>query len=258
MPEPTRIPREGNLEGVPADFAPVVAAARTRIASTFGPERLHSAYIYGSIPRGTATPGVSDLDLMLALREEPGEKERADARTLEIDLDRYFPQIDGAGILLFSTRTLLSDLERHDLGFFTACLCTPLVGDDLAEQLPAYFPTSLLARETNGDLGLVLPEWRRRLAVNDPALSRVLARRLIRTGFTLVMPRWGSWTSDLERSTDIFAGYYPDHAGQMRDALRVARNPAGDHTTLLTLIDELGEWLAAEYTRVHGTKTPRT
>jgi hypothetical protein len=50
------IAREGALDRVPAAFAPVVDAARTRIAETFGP-RLHSAYLYGSIPRGTAVAG---------------------------------------------------------------------------------------------------------------------------------------------------------------------------------------------------------
>ena len=42
---------------------------------------LHSAYLYGSIPRGAAVPGVSDLDLLLALRQEPTEADRVDAKT---------------------------------------------------------------------------------------------------------------------------------------------------------------------------------
>ena len=67
------------------------------IAETFGGARLHSAYLYGSVPRGTATPGVSDLDLQLALHDEPTEADRADAEAIETALDRAFPQIDGAG-----------------------------------------------------------------------------------------------------------------------------------------------------------------
>jgi hypothetical protein len=43
------IAREGALEQVPAVFGPVVEAARVRIAEALGP-RLHSAYLYGSIP----------------------------------------------------------------------------------------------------------------------------------------------------------------------------------------------------------------
>ncbi len=256
------IAREGALDRVPPAFAPVVEAARTRIAETFDGARLHSAYLYGSIPRGTATPGVSDLDLQLALRHEPTEVDRADATATEAALDRAFPQIDGVGILLTSTRVLLSDLERDDAGFFVACLCTPLLGPDLAERLPRYRPTTRLARETNGDLGRALERWRVRAAeaatdAERRTLSRAVARRIVRTGFTLVMPRWGGWTSDLDESAELFARYYPEHGDRMRAAAAVGRAPSADPAVLGALVDGLGPWLAAEYVAVHGEKAPR-
>ncbi|MFG1953150.1 hypothetical protein [Micromonospora sp. NPDC048830] len=256
------IAREGALSRVPGAFAAVVDAARARIAESFGGDRLHSAYIYGSIPRGTAIPRASDLDLLLALHAEPTETDRADVKRIEQDLDRSFAQIDGVGILLFSARTLLSERERHDLGFFVACLCTPLLGDDLADHLPRYRPTPLLARETNGDLSLALPRWRSRAAEaktdsQRKALSRLVARRIVRTGFTLVMPRWGGWTSDLTEPAEVFGLYYPDRAEQMRRAAITGRAPSPDPAVLRELIDDLGPWLAAEYTAVHGEKAAR-
>jgi predicted nucleotidyltransferase len=256
------IAREGSLSRVPEAFAPLVAAARAGIADAFGSARLHSAYLYGSIPRGTAVPGVSDLDVLLALHGEPAEPDHAAARRLEAALDARFPQLNGAGILLFSTATLLSDIERHDLGWFVACLCTPLAGPDLADRLPRYRPTALLARETNGDLGDELPRWRDRLRAERTdaglrTLGRRAGRRIVRTGFTLVMPRWGGWTSDLGESAAVFCRYYPSRAGQMNAAAATGRAPAADRTVLTMLIDDLGPWLAAEYTAVHGRKTPR-
>ncbi|MET8542308.1 nucleotidyltransferase domain-containing protein [Kitasatospora sp. NPDC004799] len=256
------IAREGSLDLVPPAFAPVIAAARDRITAAFTSDRLHSAYLYGSIPRGTATPGVSDLDLLLALHHGPTATDRAAAKALEASLDADFPQVDGVGVLLFSTRTLLSELERHDLGWFVACLCTPLLGEDLATRLPRYRPTSLLARETNGDLALALPHWRDRLATADSdaelrALARTVSRRLVRTAFTLVMPRWGGWTSDLTTSAEAFATYYPERAAHLRLAAATARTPTTDRTTLAVLINDLAPWLATEYTTVHGTKAPR-
>ncbi|TFE48174.1 nucleotidyltransferase [Streptomyces sp. ICN441] len=256
------IAREGALYRVPAAFVPVVDAARAHIAATFGRTRLHSAYLYGSVPRGTAIPGVSDLDLQLALHDEPTEADRADAGTIEAALDRAFPQIDGVGILLAGTRVLLSDIERHDGGFFIACLCTPLLGPDLAEELPRYRPTALLARETNGDLAQVLPRWRTKAAeatgeADRRTLSRLVGRRIVRTGFTLIMPRWGGWTSDLDQSAELFGRYYPERAEQMRVAAAAGRAPSPDPGVLGMLIHDLGPWLAAEYTAVHGEKAPR-
>jgi predicted nucleotidyltransferase len=256
------IVREGALALVPQAFAPVVEAARSAILDTFGRDRLHSAYLYGSIPRGTGIPGVSDLDLLLAMNDEPTPADRSDADLLEEALGGRFPQIIGVGIGLASTATLLSDLERHDLGWFVACLCTPLLGEDLASRLPRYRPTSLLARETNGDLGDLLPRWRDRLneasaAADRKALSRAVARRLVRTGLTLVMPRWGGWTSDLGESSAVFGRFYPARSEQMQVAAAVARTPTADLAVLRMLIDDLGPWLASEYRAVHGQKAAR-
>uniref|UniRef100_A0AAU2V6T0 Nucleotidyltransferase domain-containing protein n=1 Tax=Streptomyces sp. NBC_00003 TaxID=2903608 RepID=A0AAU2V6T0_9ACTN len=276
------IEREGSLGLVQPEFRAVVAALRDQVARRFG-GRLHSAYLYGSVPRGTARAGRSDLDVLLALHEDPTDADRAEARNIEAELDAGFEVIDGAGILLFGRDVLLSELERYDLGWFVACLCTPLLGDDLAEHLPRYRPTSLLARETNGDLGDILPRWRRQAAeateamaaiggakateaadatgaATDAALRSLVrgaSRKLVRTAFTLVMPRYGGWTSDLAEQAEIFGRYYPERAGQLRKIAVLAGNPVADRDVLDMYTEDLGPWLAAEYLTVHGAKSPR-
>jgi uncharacterized protein len=255
------IEREGSLGRVQSEFRGLVAAARERIAQAYG-RRLHSAYLYGSVPRGTARPGRSDLDLLLALHHEPGADDRDTAEVLARGLDEDFPQIDGVGILLHGKDTLLSEAERYDLGWFLACLCTPLLGADLAEHLPRYRPDGLLARETNGDLAALLPRWRERVReASTPQdyrrLARSYARHLVRTGFTLVMPRWGGWTSDLAESAEVFGRYYPERAAQMRAAASVALDPSPDPAVLRSYVEDLGPWLAEEYAARHGVKTPR-
>ncbi|MGW1799114.1 nucleotidyltransferase [Streptomyces sp. NPDC001984] len=256
------IEREGSLARVPSAFRPVVAAARDRLPDTFG-ARLHSAYLYGSIPRGTARVERSDLDLLVALWEEPTDADREAARTLGETVDTEFPQVDGVGTLLYDRARLLSELERYDLGWFVACLCTPLLGEDLAEHLPRYRPDSLLARETNGDLALFLPRWRERISGAEDSeearrpLVRFMSRHLVRTAFTLVMPRWNGWTSDLREMAEAFAAYYPRRAAQLRAAAVRGYHPCGDPVVLRSYVDDLGPWLAEEYARVHGVKAPR-
>ncbi|MEU7641376.1 nucleotidyltransferase [Streptomyces sp. NPDC039016] len=251
--------REGSLERVPAPFAPVVAELTARLATRFAPDRLVSSYLYGSVPRGTAVPGVSDLDALLVLRTGPGDADRAAARAVEAELDAAFPQIDGAGFLLIAEDRLLGDQERYDMAWFVACLCTPLGGPDVTAALPRYRPTSLLARETNGDLHRRLPGMRERAAAaatreERDRLTRGITRNLVRTGFTLVMPRWGGWTSDLAESAEVFAHYYPAHADQMRAAARAARHPAAYPELLDDLLNGLAPWLADTYLAVHGAK----
>ncbi|MFJ5549266.1 nucleotidyltransferase domain-containing protein [Streptomyces sp. NPDC093225] len=273
------IEREGSLARIGAEFQGLVADARDRVVKTYG-RRLHSAYLYGSLPRGTARPGRSDLDLLLALHEEPTATDREATAGLAADLDAAHPVVDGVGILLFGKERLLSEAERYDLGWFVACLCTPLLGADLAEHLPRYRPDALLARETNGDLAALLPKLRQRMAeaggeggstatggsgsgaggAGDTAYRRLVrgwSRQLVRTAFTLVMPRWGGWTSDLGRQAEAFAEYYPERAGQLREAARLALEPTADPAVLRTYAEDLGPWLAAEYAAVIGVKPPR-
>lgn len=253
--------REGSLGLVQEAFAPVVAAARGLITDAYGP-RLHSAYLYGSVPRGTARPGRSDLDLLLALHHEPAQGDRKAADVLARTLDREFGQIDGVGVLLYGRDRLLSEQERYDMGWFLACLCTPLLGPDLAAQLPRYRPDARLAREANGGLGDLLPRWQARLdEAATPGdvrrISRGFARHLVRTGLMLVMPRWGGWTSDLTESAEVFARYYPERAAQMRAAAAVALEPVSDPAVPRAFVEDLGPWLAQEYTARLGRKTPR-
>ncbi|MEU5707845.1 nucleotidyltransferase domain-containing protein [Streptomyces flaveolus] len=257
-----RFVREGSLARVPPAFRPVVDAVRDRLPAVFG-ARLHSAYLYGSIPRGTPRVGRSDLDLLIALRDGPADADRDAVRVLGEAIDGEFPQIDGVGTLLYGRKRLLSDEERYDMGWFVACLCTPLLGDDLAAHLPRYRPDSLLARETNGDLARWLPRWRERIAGAEDTeearrpLVRFMSRHLVRTAFTLVMPRWQGWTSDLREMAEVFGAYYPRRAAQVRTAAEYGREPVGDPDVLRSYVDDLGPWLAAEYTRVHGVKAPR-
>ncbi|MFD8296633.1 nucleotidyltransferase [Streptomyces bauhiniae] len=158
---------------------------------------------------------------------------------------------------------LLSEAERYDMGWFLACLCTPLFGDDLAGRLPRYRPTPRLARETNGDLAALLPRWRERIAGAADSeearrpLVRFMSRHLVRTGFTLVMPRWNGWTSDLAEMAEVFGAYHPRRAAQIRVAARYGHEPVGNAAILRGYVEDLGPWLAGEYARVHGQKTRR-
>jgi len=71
------------------------------------------------------------------------------------------------------------------------------------------------------------------------------------------MPRWNGWTSDLEEMAEAFGAYYPERADRMRAAADLGYEPNGDPTVLRSYVDDLGPWLAEEYTRVHGVKAPR-
>ncbi|MFE7898359.1 hypothetical protein ACFU3E_12745 [Streptomyces sp. NPDC057424] len=156
---------------MPHAFRPVVIATRDRLTGVFG-HRLHSAHLYGSIPRGTARVSRSDLARLLPRRRR---------------------RIAGAGDT--------EEARRH--------------------------------------------------------LVRFMSRPLVRTGCTVVMPRWNGWTRDLPERAEAFAGYCPERGGQMRAAAALGREPAGEAAVPAPYLGDLGPWLAGEYARVHGVKAQR-
>jgi uncharacterized protein len=245
---------EVSLAQVRPPYPAVIEGLRDACRRAFA-DQLHSLYLTGSVVKGTARPGQSDLDALVVLRVAPEPAHEAAARQVAQELARRFAFLPEVSLLLFARDTILSDAERNDLGFFVKCLCACIDGDDLREQLPEYQPTLALARGTNGNFRRLLDDRRQRLvAAEDPtevvAICRGIMRKIVRTGFTLVMPRYHGWTSDLEQAATIFATYYPDKAAAMRAALALSHVPSTNKRRVLAVIDTLGVWLADEYDRL--------
>jgi hypothetical protein len=245
---------EVSLAQVRPPYPAVIDSLRDASQGAFA-DHLHSLYLTGSVVKGTARPGASDLDALAVLRVAPEPAHEAAARRVAQGLEGQFPFLPDVSLLLFARDTILSEAERHDLGFFVKCLCVCLDGEDLREALPEYRPSVALARGTNGNIRRLLADRRQRLvASTDPAevaaICRGIMRKIVRTGFTLVMPRYHGWTSDVEEAARIFASYYPDEAAAMHEALALAQAPSTARGPVLAVIDTLGVWLAAEYDRV--------
>ena len=172
------IRREGSRQRVQPEFAEMVQGYVDAVRSAFGPD-LDSAYLYGSIPRGTARTGLSDLDGQVALRREPTRADRALLDAVEERLGTAYPQVSAVGILLDSRAKLVDPRLRHDEGFHIRVLCAPVWGPDAGVDVAPHRPDLALARGVQGD-------WRgaaRRLRGQVAALDQLGARRSAPEGF---------------------------------------------------------------------------
>lgn len=211
LDEHGHVRREGALRLVQPEFAALVQEYAAAARAAFGPA-LDSVYLYGSIPRGTARVGVSDLDGQLLLTREPTRADRATTRRLEEELGAAYPQVSFVGILLDARTALTDPAERWDGGFHVRVLCTPLWGPDAGLDVEPHEVGLDLARGVQGDWRGALERLRQQavalaqaraaaevVAGDDEAvgpLCRSVGRRLARIAFAWVMPRWGGWSSD--------------------------------------------------------------
>lgn len=242
--------REGDLSLVQPPFAPLVQQFASAARTAFGAD-LDSVYLYGSIPRGTARPGVSDLDGQLLLRREPTEADRAAVRDLEQTLGAAAPQVSFVGILLDPRAALVDPAEHCDGGFHIRVLCTPVWGPDAGAEVAPHRADLELARGIQGDWRGALHRLRQH-GTDVPAdlgtFCRSTGRRLARIAFAWVMPRWGGWSSDPDVMQQVVAALEPGWAAPMAAAVRLGW--AGEQN--LGLARDLLDGFAEELT-VHGT-----
>lgn len=232
LDEHGRVRREGDLSRIDAAFTPLVTDAASALRQLLG-KRLHSIYLYGSVPRGTAVVGRSDLDLEVVLHDEPTDTERAAISQLATELNQDTDLVNEVGIIVADRPRLLSAAERYDNAFQISCLCTPLWGPDLAEELPDQYPTIELARHITS--GTQAAFARLSAALNDPTILRPdfirqrIGRRIIRLAFTCVLFRWPGWTSDPATMHRVVTTFYPDHSDELATSIQLGWGRLNDH-----------------------------
>lgn len=245
--------REGDPSRVQPAFREVVEGYVDAVRSLFG-DALDGAYLYGSIPRGTARVGLSDLDGQVLLTRPPTPEDEEALEVVERRLGAAYPQVSVVEILLDSRAALVDPADRHDGGFHVRVLCTPFWGSDAGAEVAPHRPDLDLARGVQGDwLGALgrlrqradaLPagtgqhptqhqrpdEWTpegpqdrmpQHQRPDEAALCRAVGRRLSRIAFSWVMPRWGGWSSDPAVMTQVVGELEPGWAVPMTDAVRL-------------------------------------
>lgn len=102
---------EAALDRIPPRYAPAVDDLLGRCRAVLGAD-LHGLYLNGSVPKGTARPGVSDLDA-LAIRTTGPQEDHTEAvsRIAEETHERH-SVLTGVFIGLFHRDLILSRAQR--------------------------------------------------------------------------------------------------------------------------------------------------
>ncbi len=209
---------------------------------------LHSLYLRGSVARGTAIPGRSDVDLFAVLFDDcPGADPPPPwpPRALEY-FRRAFPFVTS----LETSQISLADVHGpfHYYRFVMKVSAVCIHGEDLLPQIQPYKADAPIAQEWFRifphlvdlfvqDLGKADDEEARRRLCHD------MMKGFLRAGMLLVMRRELRYTRDLYPSYQCFSKYYPGQEPAMRRCLELAVNPASDREVLLPLVTELAAWM---------------
>jgi uncharacterized protein len=207
-------------------------------------DRLHSLYLRGSVPRGTAILGRSDLDLFAVLFDDHSAPPTAPPQ-FDGFLNRFpfVASIESSPITLANVHG-----PFHYYRFVMKVSAVCIHGEDLLPQIPRYTTDAPIAEEWFRIFPHLVDQFVRDLQTSskDDTKERLchdIMKAFLRAGMLLVMRRQRAYTRDLYPSYQCFSKYYPAQEPAMRRCLELAVNPESDGHKLLPFVTNLAEWM---------------
>lgn len=215
---------------------------------------IHSIYVRGSLAKGLAIDGISDIDSFAVLM--PGEVQTlsydqfgAWAQKVEQNIQEAFPFVAGVE---FDLETFENVCERENPYTFiikTEAAC--VYGENLVDGIDPYKLSPEIAFQTRffeHHLNQFIAEYSSKPEADKLDYIVWLMRRFLRLSMELVMVDEKRYTRDLYLCYESFAKHYPEHVEEMYRALELAINPKTGQATE-SLVQEFGTWLTAEAKR---------
>ncbi|HEX5324513.1 MAG TPA: nucleotidyltransferase domain-containing protein [Capsulimonadaceae bacterium] len=249
---------EVSREKVSARYEALLEDATSLLKAQFS-DTLHSVYLYGSVAMGKAVDGKSDLDLLAVFKKQVDEAEQLVVSDIAAGLsEKWRDLVREVGIEAASVFEVLGPENAVGWGCFLKHLCVSLDGDDLSRQFGKFRPGREVAWGLNGDLAERLEQIEQSLRETEDSevtskLCASASRRIVRVGFGLVMVENAFWTTDLERSCELFCKRYRGQEAGMRRALEWTEAPSSSKMQILGFLKgEFVSWLLSEFHRKVG------
>jgi uncharacterized protein len=228
------------------DWQPLANAALEVCRSCLG-DRFHSVYVRGSVARGTAVPGVSDIDIVALAAGEMPDGAHARLDDCADQLLRQYSIASGVELVALPEQEFLAAARYRSLRFAISLGGYPLGGADVRARLarPRLGPDAITHAHQ-------VSHWRRaairRLAADDTdenvrLTCRRVMKRILRSAFELVMLEINGYTRDLYPCTRLAAREFPSKAPALWTALDLAVNPTTDRTFIADVLAGLSDWL---------------
>lgn len=201
-------------------------------------DNLVSIYLRGSVARGLAIEGISDIDLYVITSSDPSLKIKKIIDAISNEILTQFLFVTRADIAFYSRSRILTYKERILIKYRSYLL----FGEDLSTNIPLLKPgddTSLTLSRLESDLDKIHRELILGIYKEcDTSLTcRWLAKRIVRSGLEIVATKESVYTRDLYKCWEYFSKYFPDHKQSMYRMLNLAINPSSSELDLNVLSD---------------------
>jgi predicted nucleotidyltransferase len=219
--------------------------------------RLHSLYLRGSVARGRAIAGRSDLDLFAVLFDD----KQGDAAAppplwrQNVEFRRKFPFVTSVESAHITLASVMGPFHYYRFVMKTSALC--IHGEDLLPQIAPCKADAPIAEEWFRIFPHLIDQLVNDLSeANEEATKKNLCQDMMKTflrgGFLLVMKRQNAYTRDLYPSYECFSHFYPEQERTMWRCLELAVNPTADPPEFLPLVADFASWMRQAFEAEFG------
>lgn len=189
-------------------FRPVLDQVIQLLREEFA-EALHSVYVYGSVGRGTAVAGRSDLDVTVIVKQEM-DVDVLKRRTML--LLREHPEVIKIDYDIGLLDTVIEPINHVEWGFWLRHMCACVDGTDLSHRFPYMKPDERISRALNRDLSDQLREAQVKLKTRCMTGNekRSLVKRMIRGAYLTINVEDQSFVSTITDSLFVLRLYFPN------------------------------------------------
>lgn len=212
---------------------------------------LDGIYLYGSVARGDAVPGVSDLDLTLILHSPPTSQDLEMLESKRRTLESRHAEVTKIDFDIGSRAEVLAPDNRLSWGYWLKHHCRCLWGNDLTQRFDRFKPSRDIAIAVNGDFESVLTRYadlidQATTPTQSLRLQREASRKLIRSTQVLRSEQDLMWPQTLEELVEQFVQHYPSMRMQISFFLSQARNPDAKPKKFTTQLHHFLTWMATQ------------
>ncbi|MEJ8302708.1 nucleotidyltransferase domain-containing protein [Saccharibacillus sacchari] len=161
--------------------------------------KIHSMYMCGSIPKGTATPFKSDADFTVVC-ENPADIDYEKLSEIKDRLLKKYPFVTKIDTIFCSIHDVIN--KPNEWGFWIKVICICVRGDDIGAKVPPIVISPAFILDLNTDTKEEVERVRHWLSNADdrPMQTRYIkgySKRLLRALYSLILEDTGVWKDDM-------------------------------------------------------------
>lgn len=241
-----------SIEKLQEKWLPVVEELKQEYIKHFNGD-LVSIYIRGSVAKGEAIDHVSDIDSFAIVSLSDEEIDTSWRGSFNKYVQEKYPFVEGVEIRAVPVNEL-SHFKGDQIMIKTQSVC--IYGKEFANDISPMKPGIETAQHVKGIEREInkTKEWLGQEHTDEQIKKKCtwIMKRILRSGFELVMELSQMYTRDLYRCYEGFSKYYPERKEEMYEVLELAINPTTDRTIIQDILADQGIWLVEGVATIFG------